>query len=225
LRPFRDRVFLSCKTTCRDREGAWRELNESLARLETDFFDFYQLHGFRDPEKDAGRACAQDGALAAALEGQRQGLVKHIGFSAHTVESARVALGGYDFDVMMFPVNFFSFASGYEDGIGDAARERDIGLVALKALAKGRRQDGSSAKEFPNCWYEPLVDPRLAGIAISWTLGRNPALFIPPADARLFRLALSLAADAALRAPTREELELLRNAGRESVPVFGPQFC
>ena len=43
LEPYRKKVFLACKTGQRRREGALEELNESLKRLRTDYFDLYQL--------------------------------------------------------------------------------------------------------------------------------------------------------------------------------------
>src|SRR5258708_24287000 len=36
LQPHRDKVFLACKTMCRDREGAAHELRRSLEHLHTD---------------------------------------------------------------------------------------------------------------------------------------------------------------------------------------------
>ena len=48
LKPYRDKIFLACKTTCRDKEGANNELRKSLTRLQTDFIDLYQFHALND---------------------------------------------------------------------------------------------------------------------------------------------------------------------------------
>ncbi|TEU09426.1 aldo/keto reductase, partial [Candidatus Bathyarchaeota archaeon] len=44
VRKMRDSFFIAEKTTERSREGAWRELHESLGRLGVESFDLYQLH-------------------------------------------------------------------------------------------------------------------------------------------------------------------------------------
>lgn len=50
LAPYRDGVFLACKTGKRDKEGANTELRQSLNRLRTDHLDLYQLHALSKPE-------------------------------------------------------------------------------------------------------------------------------------------------------------------------------
>ena len=43
LKPYRNGVFLACKTTERTAEGAQKELDQSLQHLQTDHVDLYQL--------------------------------------------------------------------------------------------------------------------------------------------------------------------------------------
>jgi hypothetical protein len=40
----REDFFLGCKTMARSKQGAINEFHESLARLQVDMFDLYQLH-------------------------------------------------------------------------------------------------------------------------------------------------------------------------------------
>jgi aryl-alcohol dehydrogenase-like predicted oxidoreductase len=48
LDPYRENVFLACKTADRTREGARADLKRSLEHLRTDYFDLYQLHAITD---------------------------------------------------------------------------------------------------------------------------------------------------------------------------------
>ena len=69
----RDRIFLATKTGRRDREPAWRQINDSLRRLQTDRVDLLQLHAIGDlGELDA--ATRPEGALSAAIRAQEEGL-------------------------------------------------------------------------------------------------------------------------------------------------------
>ena len=70
----RDQVFLATKTGEREREAAWREINASLERLQTDHVDLLQLHAVGD-HADLDRATGPGGALEAALQAQEQGMV------------------------------------------------------------------------------------------------------------------------------------------------------
>ena len=88
LEPYRKNVFLACKTTQREREGAEAELKQSLERLRTDHFDLYQLHGIMSVEKDVDIAFGKGGAMEVFIEAKKSGQVRHIGFSAHSVEAA-----------------------------------------------------------------------------------------------------------------------------------------
>ena len=82
----RQRIFLATKTGLRDREPAWRQINDSLERLQTDHVDLLQLHAIGDlAELDA--ATRPDGALAAAVRAQEEGLVGAVGITGHGPEA------------------------------------------------------------------------------------------------------------------------------------------
>jgi aryl-alcohol dehydrogenase-like predicted oxidoreductase len=189
LKSRRGKVYLACKTDGRTRESARRDLENSLKLLCTDHFDVYQLHGV--PPEDVDRVLGPGGALETLVEAKRQGLVLNIGFSTHFDSAALKLIEAFDFDTILFPVNW---ACAIKNGLGDgplkAAAERNMGRIAIKALA-GRAKDGDDG--YPKCWYRPILDdPGLADLALRYTLSRDVHTAVSPGDVRMLRLGLSI---------------------------------
>jgi len=103
----RDRIFLATKTGERDREPAWQQINESLSRLQTDRVDLLQLHAVGDLT-DLDSAMRPDGALAAAVRAQEEGLVGAIGITGHGHDAPAThleALRRHPFATVLTPLN------------------------------------------------------------------------------------------------------------------------
>lgn len=217
LKAHRDGVFLACKTGQRDREGAAHELRRSLEHLHTDHFDLYQLHAI-STRAEVERALGPGGAMEAILEAQQQGLVRHIGFSAHSVEAALYALDAFPFASALFPINFVTF---YEGGFGPQiiarAEEKGAARLALKAMARTNWKPDAE-RPYPHCWYEPLSDPRLAELALRFTLSQPITAAVPPGDPRLFRLAMDIADR--FQPITDAERDELRAYAKGLEPIF-----
>src|SRR5262249_17309081 len=155
LRPHRGRVFLACKTTKRDKAGAAAELRQSLQRLQTDHLDLYQLHALTKVDKDVDAVFAPGGALEAFLEARAAGLIRYLGFSAHSIEAATAALDRFAFDSILYPVNFATRMVGhFDEPVLAAAKVRGAACLAIKALALHPwAKDDPRKKDFPQCWY------------------------------------------------------------------------
>jgi len=212
LEPYRKNCFLACKTMERSADKARFELERSLQRLRTDHFDLYQLHAIEDVEADVDAAFAKGGAMEVLLEAKEEGKVRYLGFSAHSVEAAFAALDRYDFDSVLFPLNFCCVKEGdFGLQILERAKEKGAARLALKGMARQKWQDDDPLKKtFDKCWYEPLTDAVKADLALRWTLDHPVTAAIPPGDLSLFRIAL----DSALH------YKPLTNAERESVEAM-----
>jgi aryl-alcohol dehydrogenase-like predicted oxidoreductase len=193
LEPYRDRVFLACKTGKRTRDEAAAELRQSLTRLRTDRFDLYQLHGLTTRE-ELETALGPGGALEAFVAAREQGLVRYLGFSAHSVETALEALERFAFDSVLFPVNWVNyFQANFGPQVVARAEEKGVARLALKAMARTRWPEGTKEHPFAKCWYEPVTDPREALLALRFTLSQPLTAAIPPGEESLFRTALDVA--------------------------------
>src|SRR6266540_2328996 len=133
-------------------------LGRSLARMRTDHFDLYQHHAVTSKE-DVARIFGSAGAMEAFEAARKAGKVRFLGFSAHSVEAALALMDGFAFDTILFPVNYGTWhAGGFGPQVLARAQEKKMGILALKALAKGPWPEGAE-KRYPKCWYEPFDQP------------------------------------------------------------------
>lgn len=218
LEPYRQEVFLACKTAERTREGAARELAQSLERLRTDHFDLYQLHGLSKME-DLETALGPGGAIETFLEAREKGQVRFLGFSAHSVEVALAAMDRFDFDTILFPFNYtLYFQANFGPQVLARAREKGMGCLALKALARQVWPEDADRAEYPKCWYQPVTHPKELELALRFTLSEPLTAAIPPGDERLFRQALKVAQD--FRPLSEEERIALRVLSEGLTPIM-----
>ncbi len=131
LEDVRRDVVLATKTMATDRETALAELAVSLRNLRTDTIDLIQLHNpdaLPDPEDPRS-------AYRALLDAREAGKVRHIGLTTHRRELAEAGVMSEMFDTLQYPLSHISTSE--ELGLIDLCRERDVGLIAMKALAGG----------------------------------------------------------------------------------------
>jgi predicted aldo/keto reductase-like oxidoreductase len=172
----RERFFLGCKTTQRDKAGAASELRRSLERLRCDSFDLYQIHAVTNLE-ELDLATRPGGVLEAILEAQDEGLTRFIGITGHGLQAPSVfleALRRYDFDSVLFPINFVLYANPEyrrdAEKLLQVCRERDVGIMIIKAVARGPW--GEKEKAYAT-WYQPFDDPDKIQTAVDFTLSQD----------------------------------------------------
>lgn len=189
LKPYRKNCFLACKTQKRNAAEAQVELEDSLRKLETDHFDLYQLHALSSVEQ-VKQAFGPGGAMETFVKAKKEGKVKHLGFSAHSVEAALLAMNNYDFDSILFPINFTCWHTGdFGPQVYAEAEKRGMGILALKAMALTPLEQGE-AKYDKNVWYRPIQDEEIMKMALKFTLSKNITAAIPPGENTLFLKAL-----------------------------------
>ena len=218
LEGVRKNVFLACKTLKRKKEDAVKELRESLKTLRTDHFDLYQLHSMSTKE-DLQQAIGPGGAIEAFAEAKQQGLVRYLGFSAHSAEIALELMDKFDFDSVLFPINWVcSLNANFGPQVIEKAQAKGMGRLALKAMAKTVWSNEEEKKEYPKCWYKPVTDPEEANLALRFTLSEPITAAIPPGDERLFRVAMDIASD--FKPLTEAERENLKQKAAGLKPIF-----
>ena len=216
LKPYRKKVFLACKTQKRDRDGARKELEQSLKYLETDHFDLYQLHAVSKLQ-DVETIFAKDGAMETFLEAKKEGKIRHIGFSAHSVEAALALMDRFDFDTILFPFNFACwYAGNFGPQVMETAKNKGMGILALKSMAERPWKEGEE-RSVPKAWYRPL-DEEEASKGLRFTLSHPVTAAVPPGDEILFSMALRLALD--FREMDPDEIMSMKTKGLATTPLF-----
>ena len=181
----RDRIFLATKTGHRDGDSAWREINDSLRRLQTDRVDLLQLHAIGD-RGELEAATRPDGALSAAIRAQEEGLVGAIGITGHGDQAPAThleALRRHPFATVLTPLNPVlwrqeSYRADYE-ALVDEVQRQDVGLMTIKTVS--RRNWPAGAEHSHATWYEPYADQARITAAVSWVLSHREVTGIPTA--------------------------------------------
>jgi len=221
----RDRIFLATKTGRRDRESAWREINASLERLQTDRVDLLQLHAVGDlDELDA--ATRSDGALQAAIRAEDEGLIGAVGITGHGHDAPAThleALRRHPFATVLTPLNPVlwrddSYRSDYQALVAEVRRQ-DAGLMTIKTVSRRNWPEGSDHSYAT--WYEPYDVQARVTATVSWVLAHDEVTGIPTAgDVSL--LGMLLEAERNRVSPDEAERQLQRDAEYSSPFVAMP---
>lgn len=84
----REKLVISTKTTAQNEKDFWKDLDESLLKLQTDYIDIYQFHNPAFcPRPEDGT-----GLYEAALKAKEQGKIRHIGITNHRLAVADLSL-------------------------------------------------------------------------------------------------------------------------------------
>ena len=220
LEPYRRKVSLACKTQCRDREGAEKDLARSLKLLRTDHFDVYQLHAVSSMD-DVERSFAPGGVMELMGTLKKRGIARYLGFTAHSEDAALRMLELFPFDTVLFPYNWFM---NMEHGMGNRLLKeldrRGVGKIGMKALIERRWDPSEDRGPFPKSWCKPIdtaVDPAFGRAAMDYALSLGVETLIPPGNFPSF----SFAVDQIDACEGKPDMDLLR---ARLVSVRGKEF-
>lgn len=172
----RARFFLGCKTAERSKKEAAEELQRSLERLHVDSFDLYQLHGVTNMET-LDQVTGAGGALEAILEAREQGLTRFVGITGHGLEAPVVfleALNRFDFDTVLFPLNFILYANPKYKNDAETllkqCRRREVGVMIIKSIAQAPWGDGAKTRA---TWYKPFENEAMIQKGVDFALSQD----------------------------------------------------
>jgi aryl-alcohol dehydrogenase-like predicted oxidoreductase len=134
----RAEIFLASKSHARDRKGARAHLEETLASMDTDHLDLWQVHDVRTGD-DVETIFGPGGAMETFEEARREGLARFIGVTAHHDPAIlQRCIDLFDFDTVLVPVNPAEPArASFLEGLAPRAVEKGLGIVGMKAYIRG----------------------------------------------------------------------------------------
>lgn len=141
----RNEVYLATKSGERSYDGAMRDLETSLKRLQTDRLDCWQMHHVRN-EDDVQKIFAPNGALKAFLKARDEKITRFIGITGHLNPFAlKDAISRYDFDTILMALNAADRnlpgpgnESSFIENLLPTAVEKKLGIIGMKVPAIGR---------------------------------------------------------------------------------------
>lgn len=124
-------IYIASKTMAKTPEAFWEQLETSLSLLQTGYIDIYQFHCANTVFKPNDGT----GMYECMLKAKEEGKIKHIGITAHKWQVAMEAIESGLYETLQFP---FSYLSGdIELKLVNACKEKNMGFIAMKALAGG----------------------------------------------------------------------------------------
>ena len=135
----RQQAFLATKTKERTRDGSLRMIEKSLALLNTDHVDLWQLHDIGLPE-DVNAVFAKGGAMEALLEMQQQKVVRFLGVTGHYRPEALIdAINRHPFDTILMALNAAdTHIHSFTEQLLPLAVEKQMGIIGMKVPSRGR---------------------------------------------------------------------------------------
>lgn len=184
----RENFFLGCKTMERTQAAALAEIKRSLRRLQVSNFDLYQIHAITSME-ELDKVTKQGGALEAIIDARDKGYTRFIGITGHGFNCPEIfieALSRFDFDSVLFPINFIQYGNPtYRENCTSLlrlCRQRDVGTMIIKTITKGPWDD---KKRKYITWYEPFDENENIQKAVDFALSQDVTGLCTAGDMRI----------------------------------------
>jgi aryl-alcohol dehydrogenase-like predicted oxidoreductase len=217
----RKRFFLGCKTMERTREGAWNEMQVSLKRLQTETFDLYQCHAITTME-ELDAVTMKGGALEAFVQARQEGLTKFLGITGHGVNAPQIyleALRRFDFDSVLFPLNFVQMANPeyrkHAEELIATCKAKDVGTMVIKSITKG---PWGEKQHTATTWYEPFEEIDEIQKGVNFALSYDVSGLCTAGDTRVLPLVLQACEN--FSPLNKDEMEEMIKSGKQYEPLF-----
>ena len=200
---------------------------EQLERLNTDYIDFYLLHGITDLKADdyIGNGCIDFFREQKAL-----GKIRHLGFSSHAnpaVLAKMLAQG--DWDMVQIQLNFFDWAYGTAAEQYRLLKEAGIPVMVMEPIRGGKLMSALSPESIA-ALERTLPGASVAEWAFRWLMGLDGVQTVLSGMSTIDQIRENVETFAKEQPLTEAEAEVLMGAAKAyhdtmAVPCTGCRYC
>lgn len=135
----RNKIVIASKTDKRDRDGALKQLDETLENLKTDHIDIWQIHHI-DHQDEVNMIFGNGGAIEALQEAKEDGRVRYLGVTGHyDPEPLLDCINRFNFDTLLMVTNPADVHKhSMIKQLLPEANKKDMGVVGMKVCCRGR---------------------------------------------------------------------------------------
>jgi len=156
----RQQCFLMTKNCERDYDGSKRCLDDSLRRLRTDYIDLWQFHEMvYDSDPDW---VFEKGGIRAAIEAQKAGKVRHIGFTGHKDPRIHLAMldKPYEWASSQMPINALDVHyRSFQKHVVPVCLKKQVGVIGMKGFGGGNGILGGAGLTAEQAYRYALSQP------------------------------------------------------------------
>ena len=127
----RKEIVLATKTHAHTPEKLRADLENSLRMMKTDHIDIFQFHQI----PQVFRPDDGTGLYEEMLRAKEEGLILHIGFTAHKIDVAEEGIASGLYETIQYPMSYL--ATDRELALVQKAKEANMGFICMKGLAGG----------------------------------------------------------------------------------------
>jgi predicted aldo/keto reductase-like oxidoreductase len=162
------------------------------------------------------------GALEAFAQAREEGLTRFIGITGHGAQTPQIfleALRRFDFDTVLFPLNFVQMANpeyrAYAEELIAECRAKDVGTMVIKTITKGPWGDRPHTA---TTWYEPFDKMDEIQKGVNFALSHAVTGLCTAADTRILPMVIEACKN--FRRMDEDEIEATIRSGAQYEPLF-----
>lgn len=223
---FRDSYYLATKFYIRSNPDYKAVFEEQLAKLQTDYIDFYLIHCLMDDSYDE---YVNSGCIEYFLEMKKEGKIKYLGFSSHASPAVLKKFAQHhDWDFVQIQLNYFDWKYGTAKEEYEILKDLNISIMVMEPIRGGRLSQLSDEAE--QILKEAKPQWSISSWALRWVMSLDQVQVVLSGMTKPIHMEDNLKTVNDFTPLTEEEKDILMKACEVhkkylSIPCTGCRYC